>query len=370
MKSTDITREQNIRRRDIGSGVYWELLGPSFLELIFNSVMRPKILALFNGGDSSNLDWSESEGIMRTGSSQKFAVLVATPDSCNKMHQFIERHGGFSSIIDKLTDQGQTGGMQEAIIDLFQRHVRLGRVVSFSDLSKFKAAHGLGTEPATHSLVSEHTVDTGRAVALDLKSVPRGVDRPVRAPTNRKYIEAGRGKKMNGRLGKTKATLDWMFKDKESKDPYVTNVHVSAEDADQSDEFVHVDREGRLEVYRQSEHTTSPAFSVGGKQDNIRTPGIQDHQWGSRKHSYATEGTMDNPAGVAPGSFFNPNPSVLSSLLSPINSFSDNPALLLGLMALLMSQEQKSTHYFTLYHNLPLRVIDNEEVEQELFGGQ
>ena len=379
MVSTNQSREADNRRRDIGSGEYWELLNTDFLNVFFgNNAIKSAVLASF--ATSGLIHWEDKLGIATMDSSEKFSVLVATPSSCKSMAQFFKNHGGMTGINNKLVPYNGREEMVAMIVDIFSTHVKLGRVQDYNisgtnSLGKFKEDHY--TQPGEtyprFRLVTDHTVDTGRSVGFALRSSAQPVQKEVIVPSNPAYAKRSQVKhkaeRQNTRFNKIKIALASFNEEKVASDPYIADTFVEPSDANRQEQFIYVSKEGRMDLFNASEQATTPAMSVGGPQSNLRTPTINQHQWGSRKHSYMDEGTQDNPLGQQAPSYFSPTPSVVSSLFSPLGSLVDNPGLIVGLMALVALQNSNGKDTYTVIQKtLPTNIIDNAEVEKELFG--
>jgi hypothetical protein len=376
LKSTDISREASNRRRDIGSGEYWELLNQSFLELFLQDLtIKKKILGSFN--ESDLITWNEKYGIATIGSSERFSALVAKPESCAILNKFITKHGGVDSIKLKLLSPKSRTALQDQIIELFSTNVKLGRIKDykagnfFNNTARFIKDHLTrpGERSPRYRLVTEHTVGTGKTSGLLLVSSPQPVQAPVDNPSSNAFDKHSVVKKqsmVNGkRFSKTKMALQ-SYNDEEGKEVYVVNPY--NEKLNESEKFINVDSSGRFDLYNASSKPVASALSVGGPQASIKTPTIKQHQWGTRQHSYTNEGTVDHPLGANSPSFFTPTPSVITSLYVTLSSLTENPAFLLGVISLMSSGQSNKYKYTQIKQTLPTKVIDNEEIEDTLLG--
>lgn len=375
MKSTDIGREAHNRRRDIGSGEYWELLDSDLLEVFLrDKVLRKKLLASFS--DSDLITWNEKYGIATIGTSRRFSVLVAKPPSIIKLKNYIKNRGGITGIKQiSLTPKGREA-LHSETIELFSKYVKLGRVKDYragawaNNVAKFIEDHFTlpGERTPRYRLITEHTVDTGKSVGLLLRSSAQPVQTDVKNPTSKAYERHGTVKRKSqvsgSRFSKTKMLLE-ALNDDNQKDLYVVDPY--NEETNNADEFINVASDGRLDLYNTSNKPVSPALSVGGTQSNIRTPTIKQHQWGTRNHSYLSEGTVDHPLGSQTASFFTPTPAVVSSLYAPLAFIADNPSFLIGIVALL-SSEKNQYKYTVIRNDLTTKIIDNKDIEDQLLG--
>ena len=139
MKSTNATSEASLRRRDIATGQMWELLSEDFLSLFLdNGNLRRQLL-----GHLTSSSINREFGTIVTKGTDRISVLITNPESCTTMYNFIKRHGGFSSIAEKLKSPTQNLKLFNGIIDLFSLHVRVGTVTNYtaSEHSKFQEDH-------------------------------------------------------------------------------------------------------------------------------------------------------------------------------------------------------------------------------------
>lgn len=129
-----------------------------------------------------------------------------------------------------------------------------------------------------------------------------------------------------------------------------------------------VTKEGVVQFLKPGDRRSPAAFEADG---NSMVSTAKNRRYGTR---HKVEGEwVSNPASHLPSSAFTPAPSVISSLFSgPIAFISkDSPTLVIGLIAVVAafaSKDKKNALYITTYNNIDTVIIDNEEVEQELFG--
>jgi hypothetical protein len=92
---------------------------------------------------------------------------------------------------------------------------------------------------------------------------------------------------------------------------------------------------------------------------------------GTAEKTYTKEGLVTNPGMTFPGAFFSPIPPVVRGMLAGPLSLIDNPALIIGLIVVVAgsSSADKKDKYTTHYNTLPDQVLDNQELEDQFFGG-
>jgi hypothetical protein len=97
---------------------------------------------------------------------------------------------------------------------------------------------------------------------------------------------------------------------------------------------------------------------------------------GTLEKTFSKEGMVTNPTIIWPSSFFMPSPPVLKGMFSGPMSIMENPELLIGIVAIVVAgsitaKEKTSANkktYTDHYNNLPLQIIDNQDLENEFFG--
>ena len=385
---TERSREQDLRRRDIGSGVYVELLNREFLSLFFNNPGVRAMVLLKWGADVSaqaRITWDEDAGIATYGVSDNFRVLVVTPQGAESIRKFIKKHGGFSSLQDKVNSNELRKSMERSIAEKLSKYTILARVIGYDATSSRKGKAKFiedhiskpGEKYPKRRLISDTTVDTGRVVGFAVRSMPTMAANPnvvasSPAMTTMNRLHAARSSRnSSGRFALSRSTLAEFNagQDPENQNSAVV-VNAFSNEVDRTDEFTHTTQDGRFHVYQPSQLETPPVLSVGGGQNSMRSTATS-YQWQNRNHVYMQEGTVNNPAAALPSSFFFPTPTVKTSLLSPLNVLAENPQYMLGLLAvgLLSSKNSTNTTFSQTYNNLPTVVQDNQEIENALFGG-
>lgn len=389
MKLTPINNEQQTRRRDIGSGVYWELLNAEFLDLFFTAGIKEKVLHTWGTKPNTNtrVTWDYTGpgaggiGIATIGSSKVLRVLVTTPEGCEKMRSFFDRHGGMSTITEKLAHPEDYHSMQQAIAHFFAKYVTLGTVENYTSLEKEKFKQDHITVPPLRypkrRLVSTHTVDTGKTVGIRLKSVITAVDdidippsHPAMVRKDVLHSARDAGQYGNSFFRQSRVSLARFLGNQEEPASKDYSVDTFSDFVDRTSDFVVTDSEGTVKMLRPTEEPTPPSLEIGGANDAFRST-AESQNWETRNGSYKQEGTMDNPLGIFPSSHVTPAPDVQTSFLKILENIAGSPAFAVGLIILtteLTKDEKNVTQHFNNYVNLPLLVQDNAVIEAELFG--
>jgi len=123
-----------------------------------------------------------------------------------------------------------------------------------------------------------------------------------------------------------------------------------------------ITKEGVFHMIGMTDKPEAPFMEVGkGK----FTDHAKNRHKGTR-HYTTDDGWVANPTSHLPSSSFTPGPPVISSLFTGPLPFVDNPAMLLGIIALIDSSES-SYNYSSTYNRVDTVVIDNKELDNELF---
>jgi hypothetical protein len=130
----------------------------------------------------------------------------------------------------------------------------------------------------------------------------------------------------------------------------------------------------RGDVYFLSPSTTQdlpPILSVNGATGKKESRADREVE-GTYEKQYAKEGLVTNPASIWPPSFFTPQPGVIRGMFSGPLSIVDNPQLIVAIIAIVAissnTSDKKEKSYSYHYNNLPLQIIDNQELEDVLLG--
>ena len=391
MKLTPINNEQQTRRRDIGSGVYWELLNAEFLDLFFTAGIKEKVLHAWGTKANTNtrVTWDYTGpgaggiGMATIGSSKVLRVLVTTPEGCEKMRSFFDRHGGMGTITEKLANSEDYHSMQQAITHFFAKYVTLGIVEDYTSLEKEKFKQDHITDPssrfAKRRLVSTHTVDTGKTVGIRLKSVITAVDdldippsHPAMVRRDVLYSARNAGQYGNSFFRQSRVALARFLGNQEEPPSNRYYVDAFGDFVDRTSDFVVTDFEGKVQILRGTEQPTPPSLEIGGTNDTFRST-AESQNWETRNGSYKQEGTIDNPLGIFPSSHVTPAPDAVTSFWKILENIAGSPAFAVGLIILITEltaedDEENVTQHFNNYVNLPLLVQDNAVIEAELFG--
>jgi hypothetical protein len=402
MKNTNQTRESSNRRRDIGSGQYWELLNRDLLNLLFNNV-EIKERVLFNSKTSYLIIWDEKFGLAVTNTSDRLSALVISQDGAASIRNFIDRHGGFSVISNHL----MTSKVREAVIDSiaeqFASHIKLGSIKDYTslDVAKFKLEHFTteanknleeGERPETsprRRLVSEHTTDTGRSSSVMLKSIKQPITKRQSAMPGAHPGTDTRSNVLKKILIKSRhfpklALALSMFEEEgigprqeEDTGPrqeegigprqsdIIPDITAGSEKANMTEELLHIDQDGTAKILPPGPDKKEAFLSAGGPSDTLVVNSSRN-SWGTRRNSYKQEGTIDSPLAVNPSAHFYPAPNVITDMKTAWTTLVDNPAIIMGLLAIAINPLDKKTHYTTVYKNLPLVITDLENKDGEL----
>lgn len=123
---------------------------------------------------------------------------------------------------------------------------------------------------------------------------------------------------------------------------------------------------GLVEVYRVSDGKQPPILKIGGRSDVLESSASREVDGTIRKTT--KEGLYTNPNVLYPSSFFSAIPPMLTSLFGGPLKLMDNPELVIGLIGIVtLGQTDKDT-YSDYHKELPTQIIDNQEIEDRLFG--
>jgi len=132
--------------------------------------------------------------------------------------------------------------------------------------------------------------------------------------------------------------------------------------------IIKVTKEGVTHFLIPGNKKVPPSFEVDG---NYMVSTAKNRRYGTR---HKVEGEwVSNPGSHMPSSSFSPMPPVISSLFTGPMPFisKDSPTMVIGLIALIIaaSKKEKDKHlYSTVYNNIDTVIIDNEEVDRELYS--
>jgi hypothetical protein len=151
-----------------------------------------------------------------------------------------------------------------------------------------------------------------------------------------------------------------------AKNPFADIVEIKIGDI--QDSIYLNDDTGETAIIRTSDGKTEPVLRIGGAGDKLESSAEREVDSTLRKTT-KQEGLTTNPAVLFPSSFFTPIPPMLKGMFAGPLSIIDNPDLLLGLVAIVVATQTESESTYTEhYKNLPTKVIDNQVLEDKLFG--
>ncbi len=138
--------------------------------------------------------------------------------------------------------------------------------------------------------------------------------------------------------------------------------------SDMSD-FVYADKAQKLYILPPGPDDQGSALEVGGPDGEFLSTASKTTV-GTAEQTYYQEGQSTNPLSIYPSSFFMPVIPRISSVLSGPLSIISNPELLIAVIAITVAATQNSEEDSYSYHKstLPVKVIDNQEIEDELFS--
>ena len=133
-------------------------------------------------------------------------------------------------------------------------------------------------------------------------------------------------------------------------------------------DYIYIDDDGEMAVILATGEKTDPILRVGGG-SRIMLDHAQRRHVGTTLHT-SDSGLVSNPMQKFPSAPFFPIPEYLTSLFTGVTPFIENPMLMVGLMAiiLLLKREEDKATYTHNYKVMSQLVVDNEELERELFG--
>lgn len=125
-------------------------------------------------------------------------------------------------------------------------------------------------------------------------------------------------------------------------------------------------KKGIVGTIRVGDGQQTPILRVGGPTDILESDASREVDSTMRKTT-KQEGLITNPAVLFPSSFFAPIPPMIKGMLfsGPL-SIIDNPLIIIALV--LAASEGDDDKYTTHYKNTPTKVIDNQALEDKLFG--
>jgi hypothetical protein len=133
-------------------------------------------------------------------------------------------------------------------------------------------------------------------------------------------------------------------------------------------DWVYASAAGQVFFMPNSAGKADPVLTIGGEDHEIISTARHETEGTIDKTSYK-EGVRTNPLVLFPSSFFTPIPPWLNSLMpGPLATLS-NPTLLVTIIAVVAAaHKEEDDSYSYSRRTLPTKVIDNQELEDQLFG--
>ena len=134
------------------------------------------------------------------------------------------------------------------------------------------------------------------------------------------------------------------------------------------EDIVKVTKDGVVHTLTPGAKKFPPSFEIGA---DYMVSTAKNRRYGTR---HKVEGEwVSNPGTHLPSSAFSPMPPIISSLFTGPMAFisKDNPMMIIGLLALIYAStgKKKDKHlYSTVYNNIDTVIIDNEEIDKELYS--
>jgi len=125
--------------------------------------------------------------------------------------------------------------------------------------------------------------------------------------------------------------------------------------------------DGKLMVLSPNSGKTVPVLQVGGADSELVSQADSETE-GTVDKNYSKEGLRTNPLSLFPSSFFTPIPPQLSALLPGPLSVISNPNLLVTILAISAAATKDEVKYSYNVKTLPIKVIDNQDLEDKFFG--
>jgi hypothetical protein len=352
-------KEQHYRA--IGSGKEYFPLPQTLLNLVFNNSIKNNLL-----GSYINVVWNEKYGFTLEDKNGIIKLLVISEEGLNitkDLYTSLESARQLSaSDYKKQLDK---------TVKTLSEFVYIGRIKDYnaSDIDEFIDNHfTTSSGDAICSLIDEKTQATG-SNTLWLSSYKKSINKPLTAnsPIKERQSVVKSQENIQSTDNRFKASL--MLREKllssnnKKEEPYV----VSPFELDKTrliDQNIYVTNDGKLTLVPEAESKTLKDFVVG---NGIRYDAAYQIVNGTNAQQFYREGLMVNPLNIFPSSFFTPVANVIPNIFGPL-SFVENKEMILGILAVaLLSDKNSQDKYTHKYNNIPTQIIDNKDIEKELF---
>jgi len=156
-----------------------------------------------------------------------------------------------------------------------------------------------------------------------------------------------------------------------AKDRYVStpSTDINGETPSNIKNWVYASDAGKVSFISPTPGKSIPVLQIGGEDHEIiaTSSNVTD---GTIDKIYYKEGVRTNPLSLFPSSFFTPIPPQIHSLMPGPLSVISNPNLLIAIITIVAAADKESDND-SYSHNkitLPVKVIDNQELEDKLFA--
>lgn len=267
-----------------------------------------------------------------------------------------------------INDQGNGNTIQSFI----ERHY--SRRVPLSEIRKDDKDSNRYTFEHTHQLVSDTSDESGNNnSSVRLRSVP------IPGAPSERVSESSLWKQPQSDPAGAELVPNAMPKSKavaievlgNPQNPEKRTVGEPTVRVDPPSAMMEVDSTNReLRTIKISEKPEVPLKTEGGA-GNRSADTFDNNHVGTRHGTTTSGGEADNPMSHLPSAAFLPNTTWLSSIFAgPIAFFQDPGAAfaVIGIVTLLQSDEEDEISYVQKYKTLPSMLIDNQTVDDNLFG--
>lgn len=352
-------KEQHYRA--IGSGKEYFPLPQSLLSLVFNSSIKKNLL-----GSYVDVVWNEKYGFTLEDKNGIIKLLVIAEEGLNITKDL------FTSLEDARQLSASDYKKQlDKTVKILSQYIYIGRIKDYkaSDIDEFIDDHFSNrSEDALCSLIDEKTQATG-GNTLWLSSFRKSINKNITANSPLKERKSVVKSQENIQSTNNRFKESLMLREKllssntTTQEPYVISPF-ELQKTKLIDQNLYVSNDGKLHLVPDADSKTIKDFVVG---NGIRYDSAYQIINGTNAQQFYREGLMTNPLNVFPSSFFTPVASVIPNIFGAL-SFVENKEMILAILALgLSSTKGDKDKYINKYNNIPLQIIDNKEIEKELF---
>lgn len=353
------------QRKEAGGQTIWHPLPSNILQNIFDDDLRSVILNKFFDDKGNFGYWNVTYGYYAHKQSGLLFCLAATEEGLITINRFIKENGNVWNIKqDDTLDTGRKLPLINKLADVIGRSIALVQPADFNtgNISELVNKH-CKPNPGYVFVRDQGSNYPGTIRVRSLQTEKSTVDLPGSHPDmilEHKAQAAQESVHSKNRFALSKSLLDAIY-ETPSSTKYVPNVNPQPT-VPIEDHLVHKD--GAYE-FLPNGPKQNPLLIVG----NDTVGHTASVVYRGTPHESTLTALASNPLVTQPSSSFNPHPYWLSSIfVSPINVLRDPKASAAIIAIALLYSNKSSTQYITNVNKLTT-VIDNEEIDKDLYGG-